>query len=161
MKIGITGHQRLKNEKLWDWVKLKIDDLLSQVQSPLIGLSSLAIGADQVFAKSILENDGSLHVIVPFDGYEMKFSEGVDREEYFHLLNKATSIDILAKEHSEEESYFKAGKKIVDDSSFLIAVWDGKPAAGLGGTGDVVKYARQMSKKVIHLNPISHTITRK
>jgi hypothetical protein len=31
----------------------------------------------------------------------------------------------------------------VDRSSVLVAVWDGQPARGLGGTADVVAYARQ------------------
>jgi hypothetical protein len=30
----------------------------------------------------------------------------------------------------------------VDRSDVLLAVWDGQPARGPGGTGDVVAYAR-------------------
>jgi hypothetical protein len=35
------------------------------------------------------------------------------------------------------------GRAVVDRSSVLIAVWDGQPSRGLGGTADVVTYARQ------------------
>jgi hypothetical protein len=31
----------------------------------------------------------------------------------------------------------------VDRSDVLLAVWDGRPARGFGGTGDVVAYARR------------------
>ena len=41
-----------------------------------------------------------------------------------------------------------AGKSIVDSCEMLIAIWDGKPARGLGGTGDVVRYARKTGKAV-------------
>ena len=36
-----------------------------------------------------------------------------------------------------------AGKVVVDRSSVVLAVWDGQPSRGLGGTADVVAYARQ------------------
>jgi hypothetical protein len=36
----------------------------------------------------------------------------------------------------------RAGEKVVDLSDTLLAVWDGLPAKGYGGTADVVTYAR-------------------
>ena len=155
MKIGISGHQKLDDESAWDWVRVEIDKLLKDFSDDLIGVSSLAIGADQLFAEAVLERDGKLQVIVPFDGYELKFSQGNNRENYFHLLNKAKAVNVLEKEDSEEASYFTAGKKVVDTSDLLIAVWNGEPAAGLGGTGDVVQYAQQHKKKIFHINPIT------
>jgi hypothetical protein len=35
----------------------------------------------------------------------------------------------------------EGGKVVVDRAEVLIAVWDGLPARGLGGTADVVAYA--------------------
>ena len=35
------------------------------------------------------------------------------------------------------------GRAVVDRSSVLVAVWDGQPSRGLGGTADVVAYARE------------------
>ena len=37
---------------------------------------------------------------------------------------------------------------VPDRSSVLVAVWDGQPSRGLGGTADVVAYARQRSVPV-------------
>lgn len=59
---------------------------------------------------------------------------------------------------SDEESYFEAGKTVVNTIDFLIAVWDGKPSRGLGGTADVVEYAQECYKRVVHLNPIICTV---
>lgn len=155
MKIGISGHQKLNDESVWHWVKVEFDKLLENFSSDLTGVSSLAIGADQLFADAVLKNNGKLNVIVPFDGYELKFERGKDRENYYRLLNKAALVDVLEKEDSEEAGYFAAGKKVVDTSDLLIAVWDGEPAAGLGGTGDVVEYALKHKKKVFHINPVT------
>lgn len=161
MNIGITGHQKLDDSSLWDWVNNEIDKFFSRGTEPLVGLSSLAIGADQLFAESILRNDGSLHAIIPFDGYELKFSEGTHRNEYFRLLKKASQVEVLEWKESDELSYFNAGKKLVDLSDILFAVWNNKPAVGLGGTGDVVKYAIELNKKVFHLNPLTKTVAEK
>ena len=35
-----------------------------------------------------------------------------------------------------------ASVEMLKDADLLIAVWDGLPARGLGGTADVVAYAR-------------------
>lgn len=159
MRIGITGHQRLKERAGWQWVSSQLDGLLNELGRPLIGVTSLAVGADQLFANAILRHGGSLEAIIPFAGYENTFSERKDREEYERLLTSASKVEILEKHGSDEEAYLAAGKRMIELSDILIAVWDGKPAAGLGGTGDAVNYALQRRKKTVHLNPITHQVT--
>ncbi len=161
MNIGITGHQKLNDSSLWNWVNVEIDKILDQYSNGLVGVTSLAVGADQLFADAVLNRGGKLHVIVPFEGYELKYSRGTARENYFRLLHQAPQVDVLNKEESEEASYFAAGKKVANISALLIAVWNGKPAAGLGGTADVVKYAAQINKEVIHIDPTTKTVTKK
>ncbi|NJR75069.1 MAG: hypothetical protein HC773_18405 [Scytonema sp. CRU_2_7] len=86
-------------------------------------------------------------MILPFDEYKFTFKEGDERQQYYRLLNEAKAVKILPRMASDEESYFEAGKQLVDTVDFLVAVWDGKPARGLGGTADIVKYARQCHKR--------------
>lgn len=159
MRIGITGHQRLEDPTRWSWVKQELDHVLSSIALPFIGSTSLAIGADQLFADAVLERGGSLEVIVPFVNYEFTFSEGHDRQEYLRLLASASDQNVLEPHGSDEEAYLAAGQCVVDRSQLLLAVWDGAPAAGLGGTGDVVNYALQQGKKLIHLNPVTLEIS--
>ena len=45
-------------------------------------------------------------------------------------------------------------------AELLLAVWDGLPAKGLGGTADIVTYATQQRKEVIHLDPCKRLVTR-
>lgn len=158
MKIGISGHQNLDNKSDWDWVKLQIDKIiLTDLHSPLTGISSLAIGADQIFAKSILEHRGKLIAIIPFPEYQETFLNPTDKELYFSILKVAKPV-VLEKKGSSEQSFFEAGKKVVEMSDLMIAVWDGKPAEGLGGTADIVRYVKQINKRLIHINPINRTV---
>jgi hypothetical protein len=153
MKVGITGHQQLGDPAQWEWVRQEMDQVLVALPSPLIGISSLAVGADQLFANAILKHDGTLEAIIPFAEYESTFVSDRDREEFKRLLSLAAKTETLEKNGSDEEAYFAAGKRVVDRSDLVIAVWDGKPAKGLGGTGDVARYALQRQKRIVHLNP--------
>ena len=158
MRIGITGHQRLHQLSDWDWVNIEMRRILDSFDPPLIGISSLAAGADQLFVEIVLENGGTLEAIIPFDGYENTFTQREDRETYLSLLASASKVEVLVNFGTKEEGYLMAGERVVDLSDVLLAVWDGQPSAGLGGTADVVKYARDSQKKIIHLNPVTREV---
>jgi hypothetical protein len=158
MRIGITGHQRLSDPSGWDWVKSEMLALVQASPRPLIAVSSLAVGADQLFAQIVLQDGGTLEAIIPFEDYENTLTAGADKSSYRSLLNSSSKVEFLPKSHSDEESYLNAGKRVVDLCELLVAVWDGKPAAGLGGTGDVVNYAQQIQRKVVHLNPSTRKV---
>ena len=157
-RVGITGHQRLSSPADWQWVEEAIENILAPTTGELMGFTSLARGADQHFAELILRRGGALTVIVPFADYNLKFAEGADRDGYKRLLAQATAVEVLSSAGSNREAYFKAGKQVVNRSELLIAVWNGQPAAGLGGTADVVGYARQCGKPLVHINPVDRTV---
>ena len=50
-------------------------------------------------------------------------------------------------------------KDIVDQCDVLFAVLDELPAGAMGGTGDVVEYARRSERRVVHLNPMERRVT--
>jgi hypothetical protein len=158
MNVGVTGHQRLDNVLDWEWVRSGIKEFLMRAPAPIVGISCLAVGADQLFAETVLQSQGSLHAIIPFPDYDERLPDA-SREDYKRLLARASSVDVLARSGSDEECYYAAGKKVVDNSDVLIAVWNGEPAQGLGGTADVVRYAQDRRKTVVHLNPDSKQIT--
>jgi hypothetical protein len=156
--IGVTGHRQLEDAAAWLWVEEALRTALAEAPRPLIGISSLATGADQLFATLLLEQGGELRVLVPFPTYEETFAPGSDRERYRELLARAASVETLPARDTAEESYLAAGQRIADLSDRMIAVWDGKKAAGLGGTGDIVQYARNVGKDVLHINPIRREV---
>ncbi|HYP52057.1 MAG TPA: hypothetical protein VEQ42_00870 [Pyrinomonadaceae bacterium] len=160
MRVGISGHQRLRDPGGWEWVRGRMRDCLASLPPPVVGLTSLAVGADTLFAELVLELGGALEVIVPFAGYEGGFESEGDRREYRRLFGAAARVEVLGGNATDEEGYYAAGKRIADLSDLLVLVWDGKPAAGLGGTGDIAEYARRTHKPFLHLNPETRTVTR-
>jgi hypothetical protein len=159
MRIGITGHQHLEDSKEWQWVESELDNIIRDLATPLVGVTSLAIGADQLFANVVIRNGGNIEVVIPFSGYERNYKAGEELRSYDRLLKCARVIDVLTHTSSHQEAYLEAGKRVVDTSDELIAVWDGKPAQGVGGTGDIVDYARKTGKHGFHVNPLLRITT--
>jgi len=157
MRIGITGHQRLRDPAAWRWVEMEINQFLGAAPRPLVGISSLAAGADQLFAKVVLQHGGALEVVIPFAAYETTFVADREREEFKRLLRRCTRSETLEERGTNEQAYFVAGKRVIDRSDLVVAVWDGGPAGGLGGTADAVKYGLQQRKIIVHLNPVTKT----
>ena len=50
--VGVTGHRALADPDSWSWVRAEIDVAIDDLAVPLVGISSLAGGADQVFAEA-------------------------------------------------------------------------------------------------------------
>ena len=86
-----------------------------------------------------------LHVVQPTTGmqYRDSFEDPDARRGYDELYGQASHVEALEHTESTEQAHMDAGKVVVDRSSVLVAVWDGQPSRGLGGTADVVSYARQ------------------
>ena len=152
MNIGVTGHQKLTKQELWTTARKEMEAVLRGLPTPFVGFSSLAIGADQIFGELVLELGQSLVTIVPFETYAEKFDNS-SRIKYMELLSKSSRIEILQEGVTDEEAYFAAGKIIVERSDLMIAVWDGEPAAGFGGTADIVDYAKLVGKRTYLINP--------
>ncbi|MEW2608462.1 hypothetical protein AB0894_32285 [Streptomyces sp. NPDC047916] len=145
-RIGITGHQGLPAEAV-PYVTQKVRDILTKTAPPLVGYGCLAEGADQLFAHELLAAGGDLHIVIPAAGYEGTFSD-TDKKTYFALLDKAASVTRLRFESPSEEAYDAAGQWVSKHCETLIAVWDGQPARGLGGTADAVAHARKLGRTV-------------
>jgi hypothetical protein len=145
-RIGVTGHQGLPDAAI-SFVTKRIREILTEAAPPLDGFGSLAEGADQLFAHELLAAGGTLHVVIPASGYEGTFSE-LDKNTYFALLDQATDVTRLHYSTPSEEAYDAAGQWVANHCEALIAVWDGKPSRGLGGTADAVAHARKLGRTV-------------
>jgi hypothetical protein len=118
----------------------------------LVGISCLADGADQLFARAVLDAGGSLEVIVP----ATKYRDGLPPEshaEYDRLIERARSVERLDHLDSTQQAHMDASRVMLERADMLLAVWDGKPARGYGGTADVVQLARDMRKPVVVVWP--------
>jgi hypothetical protein len=140
MRVGATGHRYL-HAGTARVVERALRERLARVPADvLVGVSSLADGADQLFAEAILALGGSLEVIVPAARYRDELSDE-SRSAFDRLLARASAVKRLDYEESTSEAHMAAGRVVVERSEVLLAVWDGRPARGMGGTGDVVAYA--------------------
>jgi hypothetical protein len=158
MRIGVTGHQNVE-PGVWPWVIETIDALFARLPTPLVGVSSLAIGADQVFAERVLAHGGALEVVLPFADYENELEESDEvRERFRHLVASARRVQVLDPLESKGASYFEAGKVVVRECELLVAVWDGRPARNPGGTGDAVRFARELGREILHLHALTRTV---
>jgi hypothetical protein len=156
VKIGITGHRRLlEPDNIKEEIKKNIREILREKGAKdFDGYSALAAGADVLFAQLVLELNGKLHVVLPFDQkeYEKDFSEK-ELHKFRELLDKSVDTKIITTQNvsAKEErnkAYLECGKYITDTCEVVITAWDGEKADGLGGTGDIVQYARQKSKEI-------------
>lgn len=157
MIAGVTGHQNLGDQEKISWVE---DCLIQEIPKYHItkGLTCLAVGADQLFAEVLEKFYIPYIAIVPSDGYEGTFENEKAREIYFSYLVKADDEIKLNFPSPTEEAFYAAGKYIVDHCGILFAIWNGKAAKGLGGTGDIVEYAKMKEKAIIHINPVTREI---
>ncbi len=119
-------------------------------------LSALAEGADRLVAGRVLAREGGeLEVVLPMDEseYETDFATDASRSEFRSLLARARTIHRLPRPSSREEAYAAAGRYVADHCVVLIAVWDGKPERGPGGTAEVVCYARAQGRRIAWIDP--------
>jgi hypothetical protein len=135
----VTGHQRLQDAAAWPWVEQVEARELDAAVPPLVVITSLAIGADQLVARLGAERGAEVHAVLPFAGIERTLPPE-DLSEFCQLVNNA-SVEILQTPGTDEDAYLAAGRRVAELSDVMIAVWDGKPAKGKGGTADIVAYA--------------------
>jgi hypothetical protein len=156
LNIGITGHQE-RDGADWAWARLALTNyLLSQQNVPLVGWSSLAAGADQLFAQEILELGGYLTAVIPLSSYAECFETENDLLEYQRLLKKCARV-VQLENKDPQSAFFAASKLIVKNCEILIAIWDEEPSQGRGGTADVVHFALSEGREVRIFNPVSKT----
>jgi hypothetical protein len=154
MKVGITGHQNLGASLTVSWLQTRLTELIKQLDIRY-GFTSLAVGADQLFAELLYAHSIPYSVIVPCADYLKTFDKPSDADHYKRLLSESAEACYMPYEHFSEDAFFAAGKEVVMRSEFLIAIWNGQPAKGVGGTGDVVNFAICQHKPVLHLNNIT------
>ncbi|MFB7916254.1 hypothetical protein [Streptomyces sp. NPDC056061] len=146
-RIGVTGHRSIPHEA-HAHVLAGLEAALRGFEGSLEALSSLAVGADQIFADLALARGADLTVVVPSGDYEATFADAAELARYHALKNRAVREIRMDYPHSTDEAYYAAGTYIADHCDRLLAVWDGRPARGLGGTGDIVTYARSLGRPV-------------
>ena len=150
MTIAVTGHRDVLIDET---LLLQLDDFfreMSKKYKHIILLSALADGADQCVAESALKYE-NIDLKVPLPFREELYLETIDNKENFYTLAKnAKEIFVVPKVC--ENPYENLGYYLVDNSNVLLALWDGDYNGKLGGTGEVLKYAKGLKKSIVHID---------
>ncbi|MCX6053897.1 MAG: hypothetical protein NTZ74_03090 [Chloroflexi bacterium] len=155
--IGITGHRHLAEpEKIMAGVECAISQIiLAFPNSSFRVLSSLAEGTDQILAKRLLLIPYStLWVPLPLsqEEYLLDFKTSQSRAEFTDLLGKAEQVICMPEMNKREYAYLAAGNYVIDHCDLLMAVWDGAPAQGIGGTAEIVALARKRVLPIAYIH---------
>lgn len=173
-RVGITGHRTLdpmlvaRLEQAVSGVLADVEQLLRAfansdaarelyADSPpvLRMISPLAEGADRLVARLAVGRGWRLAVPLPFprDEYERDFPGSVPefRSQLADAEKTGQVLELDGKRERASEAYLQVGRFVLDHSDLLIAIWDGKKAAGQGGTGEIVGEALDRGIPVIHI----------
>lgn len=175
IRIGVTGHRPNQFPASGqDRVRAALPAAFAQLRSAveanrgggaggfepssatLTVVSALAEGADRIVAAAGLVAGFDLAVILPFaaEEYERDFVSEESKAEFRALLVRAGQITVLAGQRAAgEDAYYRAGIVVLDESDAIIAVWDGEPAHGNGGTAAIVQEALRRALPVLRFKP--------
>ena len=130
-------------------------------------LSPLAEGADRLVARAVLTDpDARLDVVLPLalEDYLEDFATEESRKEFEELLGRSRKPVFLRMRRIQDDrrdpggqaelrrdAYSQVGRYVVDHCDVLIAVWDGQPSRGRGGTAEIVQYAQEQNRPIIRV----------
>jgi len=147
MTIAVTGHRDIVID---DKIRENVDTFFLKMlekYGKITLLSALAEGADQLVAEFALKYDNvRLEVPLPFE--QEAYVQTFKSQEHFLTLRKEASHTFVVPKECEHP-YVNLGHYLVDNSDVLLALWDGGFNGKLGGTGEVVKYAKSINQKLV------------
>lgn len=173
IRVGVTGHRAEGLSRagyVSEVLSQSVREVLTQVKQiaeaaiaePLLCvISPLAEGADRIVAEEALALGYSLQSPLPFPRYEYErdFATSVSKAAFDALLNRASEVvELAGSRAAANQAYEAVGRWVLLHSDVLIAIWDGKPPAGQGGTGQIIAEALTKHITTIWIQP-AHEIT--
>ncbi len=144
--VAVTGHRDIPVEDvavLSLVISAQLHDISTRhPDTPCMLLSGLAEGADRLVARCALEAGWHLGAVLPLkqQDYEKDFTSEQSVADFREFLSRTTWVRELSSASSgRPQCYRMLGKWLAHQSQVLIALWDGAPENGPGGTADVVR----------------------
>jgi len=155
--IGVTSHRNIPADEI-EPIRQRVRDFLAQLRRdfpelPLVVLSALAEGGDQLVAREALAAGARLVAPLPLprELYVDDFADPAVRASFDALCARAevvqlplpqgqSLLDLGKPGLARDRQYAKAGVYIASHCHILLAIWDGKVSGRLGGTAQIVKY---------------------
>ncbi|HUP66729.1 MAG TPA: hypothetical protein VM145_00760 [Sphingomicrobium sp.] len=175
LSVGVTGHRAdVLSANGLEPLRGRIRDVLVHIEESGAALlakhrdlfaagatarrfvSPIADGADQIAAETALELGWELQAVLPFGRkkYRASLANDAARNRFDALIDRASCVLELPGDSKRElDAYVMTGRATVAHCDILIAIWDGLPPRGRGGTGEVALMAITGGTAVIHLPP--------
>ncbi|MER8067353.1 hypothetical protein ABTZ59_03430 [Streptomyces sp. NPDC094034] len=152
MRVGITGHRGL-SKAIERQVKAMLAEQIATLDvRDLVAISCIADGPDTWWAQAVLDAGGRVEVVIPAAWYRRDLPDW-HHAEYDSLFSSASDIHDTGMTESTSAAHQAGSEILVGLSDVVLAVWDGLPARGFGGTADVVAYAARVGVPVTVLWP--------
>ncbi|NLU78204.1 hypothetical protein HCA58_07380 [Micromonospora sp. HNM0581] len=141
VRVGVTGHINLTpaTERLVaDAIRLELRRISAR---PVHGVTCLAAGTDQIFARAVRDGGGTYEVILPAPDYRDTIAAPA-RGSFDELLGTATRVLHTGHRTSGTAAYVAANRELLLRVQRLLAVWDGEPGCHDASTDRTVSWAR-------------------
>lgn len=176
VKVCFTGHRPNKLGG-YDWNSYKNIKIMQELKKEIIKVIEAnkdketlficggALGIDQMAFEICHKlktkyNNIKLEVAIPFKNQPNNWFNKDDVKKYKEQLEKADTVTYVDKIEEykikgySEDAYYpakmqKRNEYMVDNSEFVIAVWDGTR----GGTANCVRYSKKLGRDIIVINP--------
>jgi hypothetical protein len=154
LAIGFTGHRKLPDEaKCREAIRRVLVAWKARVPGVVYGVSSAAAGGDLLFAETCIELNLPIRVFLPLP--REQFRDDFDDPTWSRaerVLTSALSVEVTGVGQKPTERYYECGIETVQQSQLLIALWDGGPGHGMGGTADMVYFAKGQGRPIAWIN---------
>ncbi len=170
--VGVTGHRsEAFSADQASALEQRIEQSLAQLRTAVLDLrqreaatfsaepprllfvSPLADGADQMAAQIALRVGFELQAVLPFgvQTYRARLAEP-SRQRFDALLASAScQLQLPGETDRELDAFVMTGRSTIAHCNMLLAVWDGLPPRGRGGTGEIVQMAITRGMPVLHV----------
>lgn len=115
-------------------------------------ICGMARGGDTYFCEAVLRlrdehPEVALEAAIPFDGQAAGW-DAADRRRFYYLVAECSSVKVISHEYSRD-CYRLRNEYMVENSSVVVAVLSGDHS----GTAQTVRYARDLGREVIIIDP--------
>ncbi|MER6914331.1 hypothetical protein ABT354_21890 [Streptomyces sp. NPDC000594] len=145
--LAVTGHMDLTEESV-PLVRAALRDLIAGFGPEVTGVSCIAAGSDTIFAEEVTAAGGQLIVVIPSQNYREAKVKPDHAPSFDRLITAASEVVTLPHPTANRAAYEEANDLLLRRAHRLVAVWDGSPPAGRGGTADTVALAREAGMPV-------------
>jgi hypothetical protein len=157
IRIAVSGHRQLEGQaRLQIGVVTAIKKILESYPKRNYQVySCLAEGADRFLGRILSETlPADLITVLPLaeNEYLEDFQTNQSIQEYKHLRKISRGLVLPEQPLPRPQAYQAANHILAASCDLLVALWDGKPTRGPGGTAEVIELFRKDRRPLLWIH---------